>query len=191
MNGTLEMLKSLIPQNKNKMSLEEIAQSYQQQEDSALLALAFDRVFLLIISKSSKYYKINSEDVASLSLEQLHRAMKDYDPDYGTKFTTLFVMYLENELRRMTEFLALNPRKLNSETENVDDHLDLSYTVLDFSESELLAGLGENERLLCQALIGGARMADLPEMFGYSSSLAYKLRGKLKNNDEFYSQLKN
>ncbi len=107
---TLQMLNRILTKESADMSLEEIARAYQVSLSPSLLARAFNKTFGLTMSIANKFYGLNSDDVASYSLEKLDRCLLNYDGQIA-KFSTYYTVALRNKFREETEALNTHKRK--------------------------------------------------------------------------------
>lgn len=171
MNETYSQLKDLAKLYRGGDNANDIALSYQEQEDAVLLAYVFCKNFGLTVTITQSYFGLTDEDLASFALEELHKAMLNFKSDGGAKLVTLYSKYLKNRLRVETQSLNYDKRKSNNLTESFDGPVDeeengassysnsMGYDEGRFNEIELMLSLAdkveltENEYRYCEIIV--------------------------------------
>lgn len=161
MYKTLQTLQTLIDPATKEMTLEEVAESYRVSLNPSLLALAFQKMFPLLLSTASKFAGLTLEDVASLSLQELDYSLQTYKPGKYA-FTTYSIKVVSNRLREETIANNQQKRKANQCCENIDTvrsesiiDMDKQLEQLEFYDALNSCNLTERERLYCAYIIDG------------------------------------
>lgn len=188
MNRTLNILSNIIMEDNRDMTLEEIAEAYGESLNPSLLALAFEKVFKLIIHVSTKYYGLTNEDIASFALEKLDFSLQTYKIGQAN-FTTYFTTVLMNKFREETEALNTQKRKAiffsDSYEVMVENGFDLIAATCEDDEIIELTQykLTEKELQYCNLILSDWSNSEISKMMGVSimtlSNMRKKLREKL------------
>lgn len=161
MYKTLQTLQTLIDPATTAMTLEEVAESYRVSLNPSLLALAFEKLFPLLLSTASKFAGLTLEDVASFSLQEIDYALQSYKPGKYA-FTTYSLKVVSNRLREETIANNQQKRKANQCCEDIDAirsesivDMDKQLAQLEFYDALNSCNLTERERTYCAYIIGG------------------------------------
>lgn len=189
MKSTLEILNKLIDESTLGMTLEEISMEYKKDLSPSLLALAFKKVYKLIISVSSDYIGLATEDVASLSLEKLDECLQQFLPESGVKFTTFYTVYLKNRFREETQHLNTHKRKVLFVSDSYEEMTDNGYEPVDESVEDsiqsvldtlIMFNLSDKELRYCVMVIEGYTNNEISKILGVSLMTLTNFRKKLK-----------
>jgi len=185
---TLNMLSTLIIKDTRDMSLEQIAEAYRESLNPSLLALAFEKVFKLIIHVSTKYYGLTNEDIASFALEKLDFSLQTYKIGQAN-FTTYFTTVLMNKFREETEALNTQKRKAIFFSDSYETMVENGYDLVACTiEDDIVYSLEEynlsvRELEYCNLIIADYSNAEISAKLGVSvmtlSNMRKKLREKL------------
>ena len=98
---------------------------------------------------TNKYFYLTDQDKASFAVEELHKAMKDFDSTKGAKIQTLFSRYINNRLRTETQSLSYQKRTANNTAESYEFASELTngYDQADYSEIEFIQMLEQSKLL--------------------------------------------
>lgn len=186
---TLNTLSTLIIEETRVMSLEQIAEAYEENLNPSFLALAFEKTYKLIIYVSRNYYGLSDEDIASFSLEKLDDCLLTYKNGQAS-FSTYFTRTLHNKFREETQALNTQKRKAlffsDSYEVMVENGFDLiAATCEDDEIIDTLTQykLTEKELQYCDLILSDWSNSEISKMMGVSvmtlSNMRKKLREKL------------
>ena len=186
---TLNTLSTLIIEETRVMSLEQIAEAYEENLNPSFLALAFEKTYKLIIYVSRNYYGLSDEDIASFSLEKLDDCLLTYKKGQAS-FSTYFTRTLHNKFREETQALNTQKRKAlffsDSYEVMVENGFDLiAATCEDDEIIDTLTQykLTEKELQYCDLILSDWSNSEISKMMGVSvmtlSNMRKKLREKL------------
>lgn len=186
MEKTYNMLTTIIIQETEQMTLEEIASEYQGNLSPSLLAIAFKKLYKLIIYTGNKYTGLTSADIASFSLEKLDYCLSSYTQG-EVKFITYFTTVLKNKFREETQSLNTHKRKAmfvsNSYEQMVENGYDVAEEMLDLdnlSDDLKSYGLSDREILYCEYLVQDLPNKEIAEILGVSQMTLSNMRKKLR-----------
>jgi DNA-directed RNA polymerase specialized sigma24 family protein len=193
MNNTLKTLSTIIIEAHQQYSLEQLADAYKKDLNPSILASAFSKCFDLTNYVSAQYFGLNSEDIASFSLEVLDLCLQNFTPD-NCAFTTYYTTVLKNRFRTETQALSTQKRKVAIYSDSLDvlmeDGFDVSDTVDTYLESRdalmenlKSCNLRELEKDYCNLLAVGYNNSEISKILKVSvmtlSNLRKSLRTKL------------
>lgn len=190
MKNTHDMLMSIVPEDMyeelSALSLEQLSIDYQYLFEPQVLAVAFDKLYLMMIQQKVKYFTISEEDLASMALVTLDKCLQLFKPNRGFKFTTFFHTALENELKRTCIKSNKENSKANLETAELDVSLVGEVGVEDSYEHLIPDGLlNEREQYICWALVQGHSIAEIANHFGVCSTRVSKIKKGLTKKLSF------
>lgn len=184
MNSTRTMLAAILSsdlrQKLEKLTLEELSVEYQYTMDPPYLAMAFDKVFMLIRRVSGKYITIEDSEVASIALICLDKCLQLFDPSQNNKFTSFYVRCLENEFKRKIISDNNEKRIANLDTQQVDDKLIGKFDV-DQELYQLIPNgfLSSREFKICELLVDGFNLTEIAKELGLSQTRTWKLKNAI------------
>jgi RNA polymerase sigma factor (sigma-70 family) len=167
------------------MTLEEIAESYRASLKPSLLALAFEKLFPLMLSTSQKFFGLTMEDIASFALQELDFSLRSFEQGRQA-FTTYSMKVFRNRLREET--IANNQQKRSANQGCVDidtlaQHVYEVDTDIELVEFLLLLdsmNLTERERVYCNYLMEGWRTKDISTAMDVSPARLSQFRKQLR-----------
>lgn len=202
MNDTYNHLKKLAILHKGPTDLNRCAVEYQEKKCPITFSFVFCEIFPMIVSTSKQYYNLNGFDVASFAMEELDKALLEFDTERGSKFTTYFFRNLNFKLRGEQTITLNQVRKANynavsfTQLATPSDHADEpnSFDVLlekvehGYGRFELSASisssphLSENEKKYCQLILNDAvnKDTEIAEILGISSAAVTYIKQSLK-----------
>jgi hypothetical protein len=205
MMNTYNQLKELAGLYQGTEDTNLIALKYQDTEDAVLLAYTFCKHIGVAYTQSEKFFGLTPEDLESFALEELHKAMMNYDADKGASLTTLYSKFLCNRLRAETQANNYDKRKCNNnaisfegslETEDGESTLGVQFKMgfddarfddIDtFMELVENVDLTPNEYRYCEIYIRKVtdttqvNDSDIAHMLGISSAGVHHIKKKLK-----------
>lgn len=138
-----------------------ICTEYQQSHDDVLLCYMYVQNFPVILNLAKKYFHLTDNDKESFAVEELRKAMLDFNPSKGSQLTTLFYTYYNRRLYAESSQLRYNKRRLNYDTTTLDSAQDVSNPIAEnrYADIELeealrhQAGLTDNEVKYCTFVI--------------------------------------
>lgn len=182
---TLNTLSPLIIEDNRDMTLEQIAEAYRESLNPSLLALAFEKVFKLIIHVSTKYYGLTNEDIASFALEKLDFSLQTYKIGQAN-FTTYFTTVLMNKFREETEALNTQKRKAIFFSDSYETMVENGYDLVACTvEEDIVYSLEEynlsvRELEYCNLIIADYSNAEISAKLGVSVTTLSNMRKKLR-----------
>jgi len=172
-------------------NLDNLAIEYQQTEDPCLLVHVFCKWFPYTVSQVSKYFYLTEEDKASFVVEELHKAMTDFDVTRGAKIQTLFSRYLNNRLRAETQMMNHHKRRANNSTDSyqafaevTQGHKELGYDQVEFLNIiRTSCNLNDNEVKYCEIVTSvdpnNIKDTDIAKLLGVTSAAINYMKKKL------------
>lgn len=183
---TLNMLSNIITEDTQDMTLEQIAEVYEESLNPSLLALAFKKTFKLIISVSNNYYGLTEEDIVSFSLEKLDMCLQTYKSSQAN-FSTYFTTNLMNKFREETQALNTHKRKAMFFSDSYEAMLENGFDLIactieedNFIESLREYNLTTKELQYCELLIDGWTNKDISDKMEVSVMTLSNMRKKLR-----------
>lgn len=191
MEDTYQSLRQLAELYKENGTLHDAVEQYKLTKDPILISHVFCQFYAYIRTQSSKYFYLTSSDKASFAVEELDKAMNDFDPSYGVKLLTLFDRYYNNRLRSETQMLQHHKRCANNASINYEDwgesivahqadYLDVEFSVTITQGGELT----ENELKYCELIMDNGdkiRNTDIAYALGISSAAVTYIKRSLRN----------
>ena len=193
MNNTLKTLSTIITEEFQHNNLEQLADAYKKDLNPSILASAFSKCFDLINYTAAQYFGLNSEDIASFSLEVLDFCLQNYVAGKCV-FTTYYTTVLQNRFRQATQALSPQKRKVALYSDSLDGLVESGFDVSDGSGSYLDSkdalmenlkslNLRELERNYCELIATGYTNNEISKILKVSvmtlSNLRKSLRTKL------------
>lgn len=181
MDSTLKMMRHLITEETNKLTLEEIAEEYQEEKQPELLASAYSKVFRLVIAASNNYYGLAETDIASYTLEKLDESLQTYNG--GAKFSTYFRTVMSNKFREETQALNTHKRKVIFHSNSYDTMVENGYDIAQETEIKIELegyGLSEREKKYCMYMMAQETNQEAAEHLGVSTMALTKMRRRLR-----------
>lgn len=132
-------------------NLDALALEYQQTEDPIILAVVFCKQYPYILTQVEKYYNLSESDKSSFSVEELHKAMLDFQTGKGAKIQTFFSRYLNRRLYKETWVLSHQKRSANNSADSYEAVMQVKagYDEAGFSDCDFIYSL-ENSNLLTE-----------------------------------------
>jgi len=189
MNSTLKLLSTIIVEEDRKLSIDEIAIAYRDSLNPSLFALAFEKMYKLIISVSHNYYGLTEDDVISYGMEKLDYCLQTFKVGQA-EFSTYFTMVLMNKFREETQALNTHKRKAMFFSDSYEAMLENGFDLIDctieednFIESLHEYNLTAKELQYCDLILSDWSNSEISKMMGVSimtlSNMRKKLREKL------------
>lgn len=190
----LNLSNLFVPANK-VATTEELVQAYQEGRQSEVIAHVFCTNYQLLKITANKFFGLSAEDKDSFILEEIAKALNNYDLENSknAKITTVVSTYLYNRLRAETQALQKASRAtLNLATSFEDlgdmDRLeeagdDASYSYSEMYELVYQLDLTENERKCCEIIIlnnDPVKNSEIAELLGVSRAGAGHIKKSLK-----------
>lgn len=186
MDNTLKMLSTLIIPGTENMTLEDISKEYRGNTSPSLFALAFKKVYKLIICIGQNYIGLTEDDITSYALEKLDYCLLTYEPGKG-KFSTYFTTVLKNKFREETENLNTHKRKAIFMSDSYEQMVENGFDIADnYLEVENLIddlkayNLSDREMQYCEYLVQDLTNKEIAELLGVSQMTLSNMRKKLR-----------
>jgi DNA-binding CsgD family transcriptional regulator len=192
MINTYNSLKPLANLYNGETNLSQVAVTYQQSNDPILFAFAFCEVYPLLKLQADKYFYLNEADKASILLEEVNKALNDYQPIYCTKVQTLITTYVNRRFYAETKMLQHDRRKINIGVDSYETMVEfqdeetiesIGYKDIELGESLPKAKLTENELTYCKIVMNettSLRDSDVARAMGISPAGVLWLKKKVK-----------
>lgn len=190
MLNTLKNFQDLSSLYTGEKDLDKAALAYQDTQDPVILAYVFCKSFPLIVNQANKYFYLTDSDKASFAVEELHRAMMDFQLNKGAKVQTFYSRYLNNRLRSETQALDMDKRKSNNVAESYEAVVEiksaydeLGYDNVDFVDLlETAFNLSENELKYCKIVMNNTldvMDSDVAKVIGVSPAAIHYMKKSL------------
>lgn len=140
----------------------EMVRNYKDTQDMTVLAKVYVKYYAHLTNVSAKFFNITEADKASCIVEEIHKALMNFDSEKGAAIQTLVTKYVNNRLRAETQSESYQVRKANSESDSYEGLCEVSgiaeETEEDASIAETLSVLDsleitENERRYCEIIL--------------------------------------
>lgn len=179
----------------NVATTKELVQAYKEGRQDEVIAHVFCTNYQLFKLTANKFFGLSSEDKDSFILEEIAKALANYDleNEKQAKITTLVSTYLYNRLRAETQALqAASRATLNLATSFEDlgdmDRLEEAGDETTYSYSEMYElvyqlDLTENERKCCEIIIlnnDTLKNSEIAELLGVSRAGVGHIKKSLK-----------
>ena len=169
MRETLNLMKSAVLGYERTKSIEELLQEYQQNQSQNILAYIFIKYYNLINSIANKYKWLNSEDIASYSLQELDKAIMQYDFTRNCSFITYFYVLLNNKLNCENSKLKSNTQLANYSIVELPEYTEIKDN--NFTYNSLLDySLSNSQLKLCKLIISGYSSREISKIYNVSHS---------------------
>lgn len=190
MNNTLKTLSTIITEEYQHNTLEQLAEAYTKELNPSILASAFSKCFDLINYVSSQYFGLTSEDIASFSLEVLDFCLQNYVAD-NCVFTTYYTTVLKNRFRQETQALSTHKRKIAMYSDSLDGLMDEGFDIANDEDSYLTSkdalmtdlntlNLREIEKNYCELVATGYTNSEISKILKVSVMTLSNLRKSLR-----------
>lgn len=168
-------------------NLEQTVIEYQQTNDPVCFSFVFCKLFPHMLWRTQNFYMFSPQDKASYCVEQLLKAMTNFDPQKNVKIKTLFDKYLMNKLQNELKFISTSMRKINNETVKLDEdcqivYMDANLSNVDFLESLKKLSLNDSELRYCQLVMRGEveKDSEIARIIGISPAAINYIRSRLR-----------
>lgn len=188
MNSTLKLLSTIVVEEDRKLSIDEIATAYRDSLNPSLFALAFEKMYKLIISISYNYYGLTDEDIISYGMEKLDYCLQTFKVGQA-EFSTYFTTVLMNKYREEIQALNTYKRKAvfysDSYEDMVENGYDIAATCEEIEIIDILVNysLTERELAYCELVMKSYSNAEIAKKLEVSimtlSNMRKVLREKL------------
>lgn len=186
-----EMYRNLLPiANECKEEEKTCIENYQKTKDPTFLSKMFIVHFPIYLQIVDLYWGVSSEDKASFCIEELHKAMLDYNSERNVKFSSFSSVYLRNRLRTETQALSTAKRKMLNNYAELNDSMvieeDFSRPIIEFDL--MRAGLTPNELSYCLFVLNSGNTvvdSDFARIKNISSAAVHYIKNSLKTKLKF------
>lgn len=173
------MLRPLMAEEFKDTSLEDLAIEYQYTTDPCVLASAFNKVYLMSIQLGKKYMSVKSDDLASITLNNLDKCLQIFDHSKNVKFSTYFHNVLENALKTELATNSRDKRAINQNTVELDANTQVD-SGIDVLEELVPPGiLSDREMKMCRMFADGYTVSDIAKEFEVCYTRATKIKYRL------------
>lgn len=179
MKETLKMLQQIIIGYEEGRSDEELIEEYKHTKKANILAYMFKQHYGIIHNTSLLYPILNTDDIASFTLQELDKALLNYDG--MVKFNTYFIKCLKNRFRVETKMLLHNKRKAIIDYESIDNYDSIYYDdYFNFDDFVSYNHLTTNQKNVCKLIGDGYTIKEISKILNKSIPFVYKERYKIK-----------
>jgi RNA polymerase sigma factor (sigma-70 family) len=185
MYKTLQTLRPLIDPATTNMTLEQISESYGASLKPSLLALAFEKLFPLMLNTAQHYFGLTLEDVASFALQELDYSLRSFEQGRQA-FTTYSMTVFRNRLREETIANNQQKRSANQGCVDIDSlaqhiyEVDADVELVEFLLMLDSLNLTPRERVYCDYLMEGWRTRDISTAMDVSPARLSQFRKQLR-----------
>lgn len=187
----------------NILSDVELVTMFKQGQEDEVIQYIYNVHHYAFQTVSKRYFGIDEATVESTILEQIWRAIQEFDPARGTKLVTLICTFIKNDLRATSMLNNTYKRKANQanvcsvfsafETEENDrcfeqGEEDMAYNELEMLELLDTLDLTENQYNYCQCIIQQlceTSMAGIANHLGISRAGALSIKKALQSKLAF------
>ncbi len=182
----------LSPEGKDIPS-SKLVEEYNDGRQTEVISFIFCHNYQLLRMASNRYYGLSMDDKDSFILEEIAKAIDNYNSDKNTKLITLITTYVRNRLRTETQALQANARKTLDYATSFEDlgEMDRLWEAGDntsFSYAEMYElvntlELTENERKCCEIIIlnnEDIKNSEIAELLGISRAGVGHIKKSLK-----------
>lgn len=174
-------------------SLEELALSYQETQDSIIFRVAEKKLRGLTRMMGSRFYPVDNCDLESLSMYALHKALMAYKVNSGGTLLTLYSVVLSRDLQKLVS--RAKKLKRSGNVVILPDHFAVFVNNISFSYEETAHNqslmfdliersteLNEQEKLYCTIVLKTdlIRDMDIAAIMGVKKHNLYHLKKMLR-----------
>lgn len=182
MEKTLKLLKTIIEKDETTKEDKILIQEYQKSLKPSILACFYERYYKLFISIGNKFVILSSEDKASFILEELDKALQNYNLIENTKFSTYLTTCLKNRFKMEIESLNTHKRKTiynlisyeNMVENGFDIESNVGISILDIPK------LTDKQNLILNLLYKGYSLTDIAKKLNTTTQNIYNIRNKIQ-----------
>lgn len=141
---------------------ENFTEIFKETQDIRIIASVYVSLYGYLKRVSAKYFRLDSQDKASFIVEEIWKALNDFDPEREVPFPSFLAAYVNRRCYAENRMRENKVRKINYDTEitcslevlgEESDELEESST--DFYQAELMdyirsSNLNNNELLYCR-----------------------------------------
>lgn len=178
------MMKTIIMGKEKELTDRELIMIYKQNKAPNILAYMFISNFGMFEIISNKWSMLDETDKASFCLEEINKALMNFDLEKNIKFSTYIFTCFNNRLRSETELINCQKRKSLLFSTECDDNT--AQTELAFEDVNLILEeykLNENEKQQCILTSAGYTLKEMTKMLNKTTrQLTYsnlKIREKI------------
>lgn len=140
----------------------EMVESYKETQDMVILAKVYVKYYAHLTNVASKFFNITDQDKASCIVEEIHKALMNYDSRKGAAIQTLVTKYVNNRLRAETQSENYQMRKANNESDSYESLMEVNAVPESFSEESSILetlsvldslNLTANEKRYCEIIL--------------------------------------
>lgn len=177
---------------------EEFAEYYRETKDPRVISAVYVNLFGYLKKVSAKYFRLESQDKASFIVEEIWKALNDYDPARGVPFASFLAAYVNRRCYAENKMRENLVRKINYDPEITCSLETVLETVEeesaeDFYASELIdyiksANLNNNEMLYVKLIAEEPhRMTDseVARLMGVTPANINYIRKRLQTKIQF------
>lgn len=174
---------------------EELVQAYQEGRQTEVIAHVFCTNYQLFKLTANKFFGLSAEDKDSFILEEIAKALENYDlqSEKQAKITTVISTYIYNRLRTETQALQKASRATLNLATSFEDLGDMerlekagdesTYSYAEMYELVYQLDLTENERKCCEIIIlnnDTLKNSEIAELLGVSRAGVGHIKKSLK-----------
>ena len=174
MRETLKMMRELIVGYEKDKEFEELLREYRELQSPNILAYLFVKNYGLISTFSREYPLLDTQDIASYSLQELDKALTQFVPEKDCGFNTFYGACLKNRFRSEQGLLQTDLRYANYCTEDFENHLELEDVNFDFELFDLNNySLTSKEKEQCKLYLEGYTTMEIAKLLNITKQGAY------------------
>ena len=174
---------------------EELVRAYQEGRQTEVIAHVFCTNYQLFRLTANKFFGLSAEDKDSFILEEIAKALENYDlqSEKQAKITTVISTYIYNRLRTETQALQKASRATLNLATSFEDLGDMerleeagdesTYSYSEMYELVCQLDLTENERKCCEIIIlnnDTLKNSEIAELLGVSRAGVGHIKKSLK-----------
>lgn len=174
---------------------EELVRAYQEGRQTEVIAHVFCTNYQLFRLTANKFFGLSAEDKDSFILEEIAKALENYDlqSEKQAKITTVISTYIYNRLRTETQALQKASRATLNLATSFEDLGDMerleeagdesTYSYSEMYELVCQLDLTENERKCCEMIIlnnDTLKNSEIAELLGVSRAGVGHIKKSLK-----------
>jgi len=129
------------------------------------------------------YSRRGSEDIFQELCVELVKAAADFDPEHGTRFSTLVYRYCTQRIQQLRRTMNSDKSQVLNKAESLEslesNGVQMTY-ISDFTECELYDGLDPEEKIVVQMMLENEYVVDVATRIGETRSKVYRIIEGLK-----------
>ena len=188
MEETLKMMKSIIIGGLEQITEKELIIQYKETKNPSVLAYFYVQHFGAIKTIANNYMLLSSEDKASFCLQELDKALLNFNTENNNQFLSYFYICYKNRLRTELESEMTYKRRIQYVAGEYDEEYQGNTNEISLQDEDYILSqynLTTDEKRQCRLLNMGYNFKEIAKILGFTpltiSIRTQKIRQKILN----------